>query len=138
MTAHPEEQTALRPYEYYVDMVENKYFGKVDQKDLAATLDCFTEDAVFTIQSAFTTHEGRDTSIKGMFERLFDHYVVIVHKDFWHVVDEGHQCCASRFNVELEDKNGKRTSLSNCNFFYLENGKFKRVYVYMSGENVLK
>jgi hypothetical protein len=39
--------------------------------------------------------------------------------------------------VYLQESDGKETRMSNCNFFYLENGKFKRVYVYMSGPNVL-
>lgn len=125
------------PYEYYVDMVENKYFAMVDRKDLAATLDCFCEDAVFTIQSAFTTHEGRDTGIRRMFETFFDSYATIIHKEFTHVVDVMNERCSCQFNVELIAPDGTPTYLSNCNFFYYENGKFKRVYVYMSGPNVL-
>jgi len=130
---------ARRSHDYYVDMVENRYFGKVDNKDLEAVLDCFTEDAVFTIQSAFTTHEGRDTGIRKMFENLFSTYEPkIVHRDFEHVVDPENNCCAARFDVELVETDGKETNLSNCNFFFLnEEGKFERVFVYMSGENVL-
>lgn len=131
------EQT--RSHDYYVDMVENKYFAKVDGKDMDSVLDCFTEDAVFTIQSAFTTHEGRDTGIRKMFENLFETYSSkMVHRDFTHVVDPENNRCSSQFDVELVDAGGNETNLSNCNFFYLnEDGKFERVYVYMSGENVL-
>jgi SnoaL-like domain len=126
------------PAAYYVDMVENKYFGKVDRKDMVAVLDTFNPDAVFTIQSAFTTHSGRDAGIRQMFANLFENYKVIVHKDFAHVVDVERNACAAQFNVELIDPAGNLTKLSNCNFFYLdEAGKFKRVFVYMSGENVL-
>ena len=39
------------PTEYYKDMVENKYFGKVDRKDLGAVLRTFIPSAVFTVQS---------------------------------------------------------------------------------------
>ena len=122
---------------FYIDMIEQKYFANVDRKNLAATLACFCEDAVFTIQSAFTVHKGRDTGIKKMFENLFQNYKVIVHKDFVHVVDVQQERCAAQFNVELVAPDGKKTNLSNCNVHYFENGKFKRVYVYMSGENVL-
>jgi hypothetical protein len=126
------------PTEYYKDMVVNKYFGKVDRKDLGAVLRTFAPGAVFTIQSAFTSHEGRDTGIKKMFENLFENYKVIVHKDFVHVVDTENNACSAQFNVELTDPAGNLTTLSNCNFFYLdESGKFKRVFVYMSGANVL-
>ena len=125
--------------EYYVDMVENRYFGNVDAKSLDGVLDCFRGDAVFTIQSAFTTHEGRDAGIRQMFENLFETYSPkIVHRDFDHIVDAGSGCCSSRFEVELVDGEGREFSYSNCNFFYLdEDGKFERVYVWFSGENVL-
>jgi SnoaL-like domain len=126
------------PAEYYVDMVVNKYFGRVDKKDLGAVLDTFNPSAVFTIQSSFTTHSGRDTGIKKMFENLFENYKVIVHKEFVHVADVARNACAAQFNVELTDPAGKLTRMSNCNFFYLDDaGKFARVFVYMSGPNVL-
>jgi hypothetical protein len=68
-----------------------------------------------------------------MFENYFSNFTRGIHKDFVHVVDVEHQCCASQFNVEVEDRDGAKTNMSNANFFYFENGKFKRVYVYMSG-----
>ncbi len=117
----------------YIDVVENQYFANVDRKNLQGILDCFYPDAVFTIQSAFSTHEGRDTGIRKMFENLFERYSKILHKDFRHVVDIEGNCCASQFNVENIANDGTRTRLSNCNFFYLEGDRFKRVYVYMSG-----
>ena len=125
-----------KPYDYYVKIVEH-YFGSLDRKDMAETLACFCEDAVFTIQSAFATYEGRDVGIKQMFENFFENYSTGVHKDFKHVVDVDHERCSEQFNVELIAPDGTKTNLSNCNFFYFENGKFKRVYVYMSGPNVL-
>lgn len=124
-----------RSREYYVDMVENRYFGNVDAKNLEGVLECFREDAVFTIQSAFTTHEGRDEGIRRMFETYSPR---IVHKGFGHIVDTENGCCSARFEVELVDRDGKELSYSNCNFFYLdEDGRFKRVFVWFSGENVL-
>lgn len=128
-----------RSREYYIDMVENRYFGNVDSKNLEGVLDCFREDAVFTIQSAFITHEGRDSGIRKMFENLFETYEPrIVHRDFEHIVDPEHSCCSARFEVELVDEEGAELHYSNCNFFYLdEEGKFARVFVWFSGENVL-
>jgi hypothetical protein len=90
------------------------------------------------IRSPCATHEGRDTGIRKMFENLFENYKIILHKDFTHVVDVESNACSAQFNVELTDPAGKLTKLSNCNFFYLDDaGKFKRVFVYMSGPNVL-
>ncbi|MCX7170275.1 MAG: nuclear transport factor 2 family protein [Proteobacteria bacterium] len=122
-----------------IDMVVNKYFANVDAKKLQPVLDCFWPDVEFTIQTAFHTHTGRDSGVKKMFENLFESYPKkIWHGNFRHVVDTGSGHIASQFDVDLIDKDGKQTLLSNCNFFWLENGKFKRVFVYMSGENVLR
>lgn len=125
------------PANFYTDMIEQKYFANVRRKDLAATLACFCPDAVFTIQSAFRVHRGRDTEIKRMFENLFRNYATIVHSDFSHVVDVEQERCAAQFDVELTAPDGQKTRMSNCNVHLFENGKFKRVYVYMSGENIL-
>lgn len=129
-----------RGHDFYVDMVEQKYFANVDRKNLEGVLECFAEDAVFTIQSHFTVHEVCDAGVKEMFENLFTTYEPkIVHKDFEHVVDEEHNSCSAKFNVELAQKEDeKEVTFSNCNFFFLdENGKFSRVFVWFSGENVL-
>lgn len=127
------KQTKPFDYDYYVEMVEKRYFASVDRKDMTALLDCFCEDAVFTIQSAFSVHEGRDTGIKKMFEEYFENFTWGVHKEFVHLVDPERQCGASQFNVEVEAPDGTKTCMSNANFHYFENGKLKRVYVYMSG-----
>lgn len=120
--------------ECYIEMVENRYFANVDRKNIEGVLECFHPDAVFTIQSAFSTHEGRDTGIRKMFENLFEKYSEVLHKDFSHMVDLEGGCCASRFDVEnISAQDGAESHLSNCNFFYLEGDRFKRVYVYMSG-----
>jgi ketosteroid isomerase-like protein len=115
-------------------MVKNRYFANVDRKNIEGVLECFHPDAVFTVQSAFSTHKGRDTGIRRMFSNLFDKYSGILHTDFRHVVDVEGECCASQFNVEnVSARDGAESHLSNCNFFYLEGDRFKRVYVYMSG-----
>jgi ketosteroid isomerase-like protein len=124
----------LRTREEYIGIVEKRYFANVDRKNLQGVLDCFHPEAVFTIQSAFSTHEGRDTGIKRMFENLFEGYSRILHRDFRHVVDVEGECCASQFGVEnVSARDGTETRLSNCNFFYFEGDRFKQVYVYMSG-----
>ncbi len=120
-----------------VDLAQIRYFANVDKKNLKAVLDCFNEDAVFTIQSSFTVHKGRDTGIKGMFERLFE-YRKILHTDFETIADPETQSVSSRFRVELDDPTGQHATLMNVNHWYLMNGKFQRVIVWMSGENVLK
>lgn len=133
--------TEIKGKDFYVNMVETKYFGNVDGRNLEAVLANFREDAVFTIQSAQSVHKGRDSEIRQMFIELFKNYEPkMIHRDFRHVVDVENNCISSQFIVELiETTSGAEIYLTNCNFFYLdENGKFKEVYVYMSdGQNVL-
>ncbi len=137
MTTLPAAGSATS-YGYLVDMVE-RYFHFVDTYDLEGVLSCFTEDAVVTVQSAHSVHDGRDTSIRQMYEDLFAAYPKHMrHIHFRHVADPDNGRVASQFTVELTDTEGAEVRLTNCNFFYLENGRFKRMYVYMSdGENVL-
>src|SRR5215468_11660636 len=112
----------LRPHSFYVDMIEEKYFANVRRIDLAAVLDCFCEDAVFTIQSAFAVHRGRDREIRKMYENLFRNYPKIHHSNFSHIVDAEHDRCAAQFDAELIAPDGKKTHMSNCNVHYFENG----------------
>lgn len=124
-------------YGYLVDMVEHQYFRNVDEKNLTAVLNCFNKDAVFTIQSSGTVHEGRDTGIKTMFENLFENYEATMHRHFHHIADPPNSRIASQFTVDFWEHDGSEYFYTNCNFWYLEDGKFQEVYVYMSDENVL-
>ncbi|MEQ8388055.1 MAG: nuclear transport factor 2 family protein [Alphaproteobacteria bacterium] len=121
--------------EELIDIAQKKYFGNVDKKNMQAVLANFNPDAVFTIQSHFTVHEGRDEGIRKMFEGLFE-YDTILHADFETIADVEGQAVSSRFRVEL-DKGSEHTTLMNVNHWYLKDGKFQRVFVWMSGENVL-
>lgn len=127
------EQTT---YGYLIDMVEYRYFRAVDEKNMDEVLDCFNDDAVFTIQTSQTVHNGRE-GIRTMFENLFSNFEMTTHKHFHHVADPENNRVASQFVVDFLDPDGKRFSYTNCNFWYLEGEKFQRVFVYMSDENVL-
>lgn len=118
-----------------VTLAVERYFANVDKKNLGAVLDCFNEDAVFTIQSHGVVHQGRDTQIREMFETLFE-YDTILHTDFESIADPTTQAISSRFRVVL-GKDGDHTTLTNVNHWYAKRGRFERVFVWMSGENVL-
>lgn len=120
-----------------ITLATKTYFGNVDKKNLAATLDCFHEEALFTIQTAFTVHAGKG-AIQKMFETFFDSYETIIHRDFVCTVDAGNGRIAANFIAELVDKEGQTTLLNNTNFWRIREDKFQEVYVYMSGANVLK
>ena len=127
------------PYGQLVDLVEHQYFNAVDKLDMEAVLSCFTEDAHVTIQTAHADHRGRDSGLRAMYEELFANYKTHMrHIHFRHVADPENDRIASQFEVELTDNDGNQTFLTNCNFFYLEGGKIKRMFIYMSdGVNVL-
>ena len=113
------------------------YFAAVDRMDLAATLACFTPDARFTIATFNTPYQGRDTEIRGMFERLNARYSTVWHGAFDHVVQAPDRI-ASRFRVENLSLDGHKTVKHNCNFFRLRGDLFEEVFVYMSGDNSLR
>lgn len=119
-----------------IDLATQKHFGNVDAKNLDAVLDCFHDGANLTVQTAHTTHAGKD-AIRRMFEDFFTSFEVIVHKDFTCTVDEKNGRITAVFNVVLEDADGNQTLMQNTNFWRIRGDKFQEVFVYMSGANVL-
>jgi len=119
-----------------IELAINKYFGKVDAKDLDAVLDCFHDNAMITVQTAFTVHEGKE-NIKRMFVDFMGAYKTIIHKDFTCTVDENNGRIVAAFTAELENDDGSWTRLSNTNFWRIRDDKFQEVYIYMSGDNPL-
>lgn len=129
-------QTRL-PYPFYVDIVTKRYFDGVDNKNLQQVLDCFNPDAVLTEQTSNTVHNGID-AISAMFERLFADFSDIWHGNFVHTGDPDTNAICSQFTVLITPNGGDELRYENCNRFYLKNDKFQQVYVYMSGDNLLK
>lgn len=119
-----------------IDLATQKYFANVDAKNMEATLDCFHDEALFCVQTAFTRHAGKG-EIKRMFQDFFDGYETIIHKDFTCTVDEKNGRIAASFEAVLTGHDGSVTRLFNTNFWRVRDGKFQEVYVYMSGENPL-
>ena len=117
-----------------------RYFAAVDRMDLEGTLDCLSPEASFTIATYDTVYRGRDTGIRGMFERLNARYAKVWHGDFDHVV-QGPNRVASRFRVENTLFDGTVRVKHNCNFFRVDRPgpqpRFDEVFVYMSGDNSL-
>lgn len=118
------------------ELVEN-YFAAVDRMDLAATLARFGADAVVTIATFDVCYRGRDTEIRGMYERLFARYAQVWHGDFDHVVARPARI-ASQFTVRNLSHRGISTEKHNCNFFALRGDLIQTMAVYMSGDNSLQ
>ncbi len=125
-------------YDYHIDIVTKRYFHGVDHYDVDLILDCFHDGAVLKEMTSDTVHGGKD-QIKQMFVGLFDAHTRIWHGNFVHTVDVSEHAICSQFTVEVTAKeSGELMRYQNCNRFYLRDGKFTRVYVYMSGSNLLK
>ncbi len=112
------------------------YFSNVDKKNLKQTLACFHDEALFTVQTAHTTHAGKK-ELERMFVDFFKAYKKIVHRNFTCTVDPGNGRIAASFIAELWDEKGNKTTLHNTNFWRIRGKKFQEVYVYMSGANPL-
>ena len=119
-----------------IDLATQKYFAKVDAKDIEATLACFHDGALFCVQTAFTRHSGK-AALRRMFEDFFGAWQTIVHRNFTCTVDEANGRIAACFEAVLTAADGTVTRLNNTNFWRIRDGKFQEVYVYMSGENPL-
>ena len=122
--------------EQLIDLALNRYFGNVDAKNLDAVLDCFHDEALFTVQTEFTRHAGKG-AIRRMFIDFMGAYEAIVHKDFTCTVDEVNGRIAASFEAVLTAADGSKVSFFNTNFWRIRDGKFQEVYVYFSGQNVL-
>ncbi len=136
-TRYPDGPDGLPPYEYYIDIVTKRYFHGVDNKQLDLILDCFHDDAILHEMTSDTRHEGRDAGIRRMFEDLLRNNDRIWHGNFAHTVDVARQSVCSQFTVEIVPAGEELKRYENCNRFYLDRGRFSRVHVYMSGENLL-
>lgn len=128
------EPTLSRPE--LIDLAINRYFGNVDAKNMAAVLDCFNDEALFTVQTAFTRHAGK-AAIQRMFEDFFGAWKTIVHKDFTCTVDDKNGRITACFEAVLTAEDGSQVQFFNTNFWRIRDGRFQEVYVYFSGENVL-
>ena len=119
-----------------IKLALHDYFASVDAKDMARTLACFHDTALFTVQTSFTRHDGK-AAIARMFADFFAAYATIVHQDFTCTVDAANGRISASFAAVLTGHDGSVTRLHNTNFWRVRNGKFQDVTVYMSGANVL-
>ncbi|WP_245825016.1 nuclear transport factor 2 family protein [Sphingomonas azotifigens] len=124
-------------YPYLIDIVTKRYFDAVDNKQIERVLDCFHQDAVLTEVTSNTVHDGID-AIASMFRRLFSDFEQLWHGNFVHTADVQANAISSQFTVLITPTGGTQLRYENCNRFYLEGDKFSRVFVYMSGDNLLK
>jgi ketosteroid isomerase-like protein len=119
-----------------IDLAIHRYFASVDAKNVEAVLNCFNDEALFCVQTAFTRHAGK-AEIRRMFEDFFGAWESIVHKDFICTVDDKNGRITASFEAVLTAADGRKVTFFNTNFWRVRDGRFQEVYVYFSGENVL-
>lgn len=119
-----------------IDLAIKRYFANVDAKNMEAVLDCFHDEALFCVQTAFTRHAGK-AELRRMFEDFFGAWETIIHKDFTCTVDEKNGRITASFEAVLTAADGSQVQFFNTNFWRVRDGRFQEVYVYFSGENVL-
>ncbi len=119
-----------------IDLAVKRYFGNVDAKNMTAVLDCFNDEALFCVQTAFTRHVGK-AEIRRMFEDFFGAWESIVHKKFTCTADDKNGRITASFEAVLTAADGHKVNFFNTNFWRVRDGRFQEVYVYFSGENVL-
>ena len=113
------------------------YFARVDSGDVEGTLELMTPDCYLEVTTAGVHHEGRETGVRGVFERRLEDVAEAWHGDFTHVADGGTGRVASRFAVRRLAKDGTRLQMDNINMFLFEGPLIKAISVWMSDENTL-
>lgn len=127
----------MKPDRAHLERAPWAYFEAVDRKDLDASLDFFTDDATFTIQSAHVVFSGRE-EIAGMFRGFFADYATIDHRITSIVVDEAASKAATEQTCPHIKLDGSPDTLTTCNFFdYAPDGRFRRVIIWIDGANPL-
>jgi len=122
--------------EHFVDVV-TRYFKAVDDRDVEDTLEYFNDDAVLIVQTDHKRFEGKE-AIRQMFSQFFENSPAIYHEVLNWVVEPTENKCATEQTYRGTLKDGTVNDMHNCNFFDFENGKFKRVIIFMSGTNPLQ
>ena len=114
------------------------YFDAVDAKDIDGVLAHFADDATLTVQTDHATFAGAD-EIRRMFTDFFAASNSILHEIRNIVVEEAAGKVATEQGYIGELVDGSKNDMHNCNFFtFDEEGKFKRVIIWMAGTNPLK
>jgi hypothetical protein len=130
---------------YYVDLIERRYFGGVVAADFGRIRDSFTDDALVLIRHgdgparefAVTPENSDSQGLMAFYEHICGQY------DCWfgnfvHYMDANHDRAASRFLVRLTPKAGGEydgwpvQELNNCNFFDFRDGLIQHMIVYYS------
>lgn len=118
--------------EQLIDMAVEQYFEGSNNNDAHAMVAPLSDDCVMWFNAAKYIYHGK----KAIFDHLDDFAksfkIVHFHK-YVKVVDVENQSIAVRFQVDLEDIDGEKLSMRNCNFFHAnDEGLFYEIVIFNS------
>ena len=102
--------------EQLIELAIDKYFIGANKNDALAMCNVFSEDGVMRFSSAQYIYQGYE-SLLIHFKEFTSTFKIIKFHDFVSVVDVQSQSIAVRFQVYLEDYDGEKLMMSNCNYF---------------------
>lgn len=118
--------------EQLIEMAVDKYFIGSNNHDAAQMCSVLSEDCVMRFSAAKYVYYGR----KAIFDHLDDFatsFKIVNFHSFVNVVDVPSQSIAVRFQVDLEDHEGDKLTMFNCNFFQAnEDGLFNDCLIFNS------
>ena len=118
--------------EQLIEMAVDKYFIGANKNDAEEMCRVLSKDSVMRFTSAKYRYEGWD-SILIHLQEFTSTFKVINFHEFVNVVDVQNQSIAVRFQVHLEDYDGEKLMMSNCNFFQAnDDGLFNDCLIYNS------
>jgi hypothetical protein len=128
--------------EYYINLIEESYFGNVSKEDITGACDCFTDDSKVVIYHGdnpvrlfYKEPKGNQQPLEVFYDHLLGNYNA-KFQDFVHTIDLSDEKCASNFLVTLSPKPNSEylstgvLTLNNSNFFRLDNGKINYMIIY--------
>lgn len=118
--------------EQLIDMAVDQYFEGSNNHDPAAMVAPLSDDCLMWFNAAKYVYEGK----KAIFDHLEDFaksFKVVHFHDYIKVVDVESQSIAVRFQVDLEDYEGDKFTMRNCNYFHAnQDGLFYEVVIFNS------
>jgi len=127
---------------FFIDLVENRYFGSVAQRDRAAVLAYFAEDAQIIIRHGDAAErcfhaapDRQQAPLAAFFDHLWSKFDA-AFTEFEHFVDVEAGRCAATFlatltpheNSPVRDQGAQRPR--NCNFFLCRDGLIEKMIIY--------
>ena len=115
-----------------VDMAVGTFFTGANKNDAERMCSPLSEDCVMRFTSAKYIYQDYKSILVHLKEFTATFKIINFH-DFVSVADVKSQSIAVRFQVHIEDYEGEKTMMSNCNFFQANDaGLFNDILIYNS------